>query len=1061
MLVLLVSECGGEAWRRTRRVADLYLERVGERTWRGRLTEEGLRRLREDLAEGASRHTAVACHRVATRQRFDLEWIVGSAAPFGDAGQAATYRGHRYDAYFEARPEPPPRWPWLARVVRRAGLLHDLGKANGAFQPKLHTGRAEADPVRHEVLSLLVVRHWHRTGGGAAEAFAGLLGKPLQVPERVELGEGTTETALEAWLVATHHRLLDSMSLPDRWLGGPLLLTHHLNPARPWPAEPASVTLDPGLLDAELRAHLAPLGPPADAALSPPLWEAAAAYGRLALVLADQLVSKQAGVDAARHPGGEVAPGTLLANTEGGRPKQTLVEHLVKVEAEGPLCVSDLHDMPRLAPSLDARGLPRPFRQRSVGRFAWQDRVRDAVAARPPGGFFGVLMAETGSGKTQAAAKIMAVLRGEVRYTVGLPLRTLTAQTGAEYRQRLGLGDADLAVVVGGTAVEGTDAPDGPEPPAGSAVWSDAGQPEVNGGAERWSTLAEPLKRHLGGGPKALRIMGSPILVTTIDHLMPAADQRRTSFLIAALRLLTADLVIDEADVFEERDLVALGRLVHLAGLFGRHVLLASATLPPSVARALWRAWRAGWSCHAALHDIPDRACGGVFSNLTEPHVAEGDLDVLDRPLQAACEAIVAELKARPCPRQAVVMPREAARDLPTLFASVTAAVAEQHARHARSVSVARKARTLSMQLVHFAHVDSCAAYARHLERCPPDGLDVRYVVYHARHPMLVRAQIEAFLDRVLRRKDGDRALLADPVIRRALLGTESGLAVVVIATSVEEVGRDHDFDAQVIEPSSSRGIIQLAGRLQRHRLRIPASPNLVLMPTTVRHVRDPAGPFAYRRPGVEGPDLDGRDRFGKPLAGHIRADPFALPSPWLDEVIDPRAWESVTAVPRLLQASGEPLVGLEHERLAAFLDGPAFHALPPVWGGQMAWLSAAHPEVMRFRAGEPRTAAWLEPASRLFWQVEAGRTAKGVGRLEVSWPDLATSRALLDLDSERLLAPRVADVTGSALKSMTARLMHIDLPAWTADWCYHPQLGMFRTLPAEEDTGNKAPSTA
>lgn len=1055
MLVLLISECAGKAWHRTRRIADAYLERIGERTWRGRLTQEGLRRLREDLAKAASRHMSVACHRIASRQRFELEWIVGSTAPFNDAGQVATYRGHNYDAYLEARPEPPSRWPWLARIVRTAGLLHDVGKANAAFQGKLRSGRAEADPVRHEILSMLAVGHWRQKGGTLADALGDLVGAAFAIPERIELGTQADEAALVEWLIATHHRLLDSMCFPDHWLGGSLLLTHHLNRSRPWQAEPASVTLDPGLLDAELHASLAPLGACCNTVTSRLLWEAAAAYGRLALVMADQLISKQQDVDQLRHPNGEVAPGTLLANTANGLPKQALVEHLIKVSVEGALCVSDLHDVVRLAPSLDVHGLPRPFRQRSAGRFAWQDEVRDAVAARAPGGFFGVLMAETGSGKTQAAAKVVAALRSDVRYTVGLPLRTLTTQTGTEYRERLSLSDADLAVVIGGMPAEESRTPEGDQPPTGSTVWSDEGQPEVDGGAERWADLPEALKRHLGSSPKALRLVGSPILVTTIDHLMPAADQRRTGFVIPALRLLSADLVIDEIDAFEERDLVALGRLVHLAGVFGRHVLLASATLPPAVARAFWRSWRAGWSCHAALHGIPDRASGGVFSNLTAPQLVEGGLDALDPLLQAAAETIIARLDVRPCPRRAAIMPREAARDLPTLFAAITSKVVEQHGWHARSVTVARKTRTLSLQLVRFAHVDACVAYAKHIERQPAEDVDVRYVVYHARHPLLVRAEIEGFLDRVLRRSDGDRALLADPVLRRSLLAADRGLAVVVIATSVEEVGRDHDFDAGVIEPSSSRSIIQLAGRVQRHRLRIPTEPNLALMPTTVRHILRPAEPFAYRQPGVEGPDLVGRDRFGKPLAGFIRGEPFRLESPWLDELLNPAAWEGVTAAPRLHEASHEPLVELEHERLAAFLEGPAFHALMPVWNGTMAWLSAAHPEVMRFRAGEPRITAWLEPLTRRFLQIEDGRVAEHGVQLEVAWPELSSSRALLDLDPEHLLASRSDDMSGPALKGLAARLMRVDLPVWQAAWRYHPQMGVFRELVDDRQLGS------
>ncbi|MEX6067036.1 hypothetical protein [Providencia hangzhouensis] len=46
----------------------------------------------------------------------------------------------------------------------------------------------------------------------------------------------------------------------------------------------------------------------------------------------------------------------------------------------------------------------------------------------------------------------------------------------------------------------------------------------------------------------------------------------------------------------------------------------------------------------------------------------------------------------------------------------------------------------------------------------------------------------------------------------------------------MEEVGRDHDFDWAVIEPSSYRSIVQMAGRVRRHRAGEVASPNIALL---------------------------------------------------------------------------------------------------------------------------------------------------------------------------------------------------------------------------------------
>jgi CRISPR-associated endonuclease/helicase Cas3 len=73
MRVLIVSECVRGARPRTRRILDAFLERDGDRTWRGRLTEQGLDALRCELTAVASRNTSVAASVVLDHDRHDLQ----------------------------------------------------------------------------------------------------------------------------------------------------------------------------------------------------------------------------------------------------------------------------------------------------------------------------------------------------------------------------------------------------------------------------------------------------------------------------------------------------------------------------------------------------------------------------------------------------------------------------------------------------------------------------------------------------------------------------------------------------------------------------------------------------------------------------------------------------------------------------------------------------------------------------------------------------------------------------------------------------------------------------
>ena len=79
-------------------------------------------------------------------------------------------------------------------------------------------------------------------------------------------------------------------------------------------------------------------------------------------------------------------------------------------------------------------------------------------------------------------------------------------------------------------------------------------------------------------------------------------------------------------------------------------------------------------------------------------------------------------------------------------------------------------------------------------------------------------------------------------------------LLFILVATPVEEVGRDHDFDWAVIEPSSYRSIIQLAGRVKRHRDGEVEHPNIGILQYNWRTLKDGDKPREPRfcRPGYE-----------------------------------------------------------------------------------------------------------------------------------------------------------------------------------------------------------------
>ncbi len=102
------------------------------------------------------------------------------------------------------------------------------------------------------------------------------------------------------------------------------------------------------------------------------------------------------------------------------------------------------------------------MRKKSPDPYQWQDEAVKKIKVwkkdqpKKRQGFFAVNMAGTGCGKTIGNAKIMRALSDDgqsLRYILALGLRTLTLQTGDEYRYRLKLDNTELAVLIGSKAV--------------------------------------------------------------------------------------------------------------------------------------------------------------------------------------------------------------------------------------------------------------------------------------------------------------------------------------------------------------------------------------------------------------------------------------------------------------------------------------------------------------------------------------------------------------------------------------------------------------------------------
>jgi CRISPR-associated endonuclease/helicase Cas3 len=1126
MNVLIISQCSKRALTETRRILDQFAERRGDRTWQTAITKDGLETLRKLLRKTARKNTAVACHWIRGKDHSELMWIVGDASQFNLQGAVPTNTTSRNIL----RSGDENDWHTgedIKLLSQMAALLHDLGKASTAFQTRLRKHAAEKNLYRHEWVSLRLFAAF--VGKDDDETWLRRMMEPSAQDDgawtqvgryyRDGLDSNTPPpfknlpplAAAIAWLVVTHHRLpvIPSFDTEGRqeWLGKksntfnatqlPTLLqgvTHEWNEIK---------------READTKSIEAYWTLAGDLPTVLPKWKTQAAklagrlfillkknrgnwldnpyvlhLSRLSLMLADHYYSSLPPDSAERVRGDQQY--ALFANThKDGSLKQTLDEHLLGVAK---LAGSITHSLPGFERHLPRLARHKGLKKRSESpRFRWQDKAADgAVALRDAAarqGAFIVNMASTGCGKTLANARILYALADPVhgmRATFALGLRTLTLQTGRSYREDLNLGDDELAIRVGGSASK-------------QLFEYYEQQAEKTGSASTQSLLEEdshvlfegqlaehPLLSKAMADNRIHSLLSAPLLVCTVDHLVPATEAQRAGRQIAPmLRLMSSDLVLDELDDFDLTDLPALTRLVYWAGLLGSRIVLSSATLPPSLVEGMFLAYRAGRSHYqknrgesggqSELVDIPclwvDEFNTQSSSIIDEKKFSEAHAAFVEQRTKALERNIQSEGPKR-C---GVLLPLQLAANLnkeqvcQEFAARVREAILQAHSAHHEICPKSGKA--VSFGLVRMANIEPLFEVAKELFRLgAPENYRIHICVYHARFPLLIRSAIEHQLDTTLNRRQPS-AVYEREDIRNILDKTsEQHHMFVVLGSPVTEVGRDHDYDWAVVEPSSMRSLIQLAGRVQRHRQRPCKMPNVFIFDTNLRHFTGGKGPDNYPRAAFVRPGFEDENATAE--------KPFRLKSHRLGNLLREDEYRIISAQPRIKPrpqslSPKESLVDLEHARLAEAMSPKiavaAARGQKPTgtelnaacaWQYPQAGLTWALPQQQPFREDSSRdtTLVFLPDedeeiliAHRIFQEEQRGKPAIYTSAQNLVNPlPLEKGQRIDPWGQHDMLALLIqqAEAQGQSLDECAKKFTVSVVPQSEQGWWYHPVLG-------------------
>jgi len=942
MNVIFISECDGRALKETRRILDQFAERRGIRTWQTAITQDGLDTVRKLLRKTARKNTAISCHWIRGKDHSELMWTIGDQSHFGQNGAVPT----NTTKVKKLRADLENNWHSLTDIYllsALASLMHDLGKACKAFQERLKKPDvAEKNLYRHEWISLCLFesfvgnaqddQEWlnrliNQSDADIETWTAHLITDPAKIDAHQPFLSLPPLAKAIGWLILTHHRLpqgdkifsekvLDE--LPDcikpSW--NQRTEGNNANPVPYW-------TFEHGL------------------PVSTRLWKKRAAkistrllerskhvkrtdyindqfimhLSRLCLMIADHHYSSL--TKDGRVCGEENYP--LFANTtriKGSSPtlNQHLDEHLLGVES---VAGKVSHMLPTLVSKLPRLAKHRKLKQRSkTEQFRWQDTAADKALVisqdTQENGAFVVNMASTGCGKTLANARIMYALSDKNkgwRCAFALGLRTLTKQTGKEYRQKLGLSDEDVAILVGGYE---TDALQNILSKIAELTGSESSQdlfPEDGYVIYDGAVESETYISTIFAKDNARKLLSAPILSCTIDHLVPATEGTRGGRQIAPmLRLLSGDLVLDELDDYDILDLPAVSRLVNWAGLLGCRVLISSATLPPSIVTGMFDAYQAGRKSFNRNRAQSERASDYIPSmfidefNCTSNNITTAE--EFSSLHQKFAEKRYGKLKEAAPKRLGLIIDIERTNSskegvLKDVAQSILKNALSLHQYHHQVDAASGK--TISFGLVRLANIDPLVQVAQNLYGLtPPADTKIHLCTYHSQHLQFMRSDIEQQLDQVLNRRDPN-SLFGLPLIRRELnQSSATNHIFIVLASPVAEVGRDHDYDWAIVEPSSERSIIQLAGRIKRHRPYICEQPNILLFNQNIKGLngRSPS----YTKPGFED------------------SDRFKLSSSMLRDLLTEDELPVIDSRPRILErlslnANGN-LADLEHSRL-------------------------------------------------------------------------------------------------------------------------------------------------
>ncbi|MBE9563203.1 MAG: hypothetical protein IMF12_10120, partial [Proteobacteria bacterium] len=351
--------------------------------------------------------------------------------------------------------------------------------------------------------------------------------------------------------------------------------------------------------------------------------------------------------------------------------------------------------------------------------------------------------------------------------------------------------------------------------------------------------------------------------MATIDYLINGINAWKSSKTRFLTRLMTSDLIIDEIDSYQQDDLISIHKLCYLTGFYGKKLIISSATIPDVLISTLYNAYQTGYQRFAKFGDKADKIYVGLFSHHDRLNKIYTNNDSIDSKINQYIQELYHAIEAEPVKRKATMLDigdylhsgTETKTHPPEFYYKLIESMRECHQNNHTVIDGIK----VSTGLVKFSNTVDCFEVARFLLNLSELEEKLQAVVkiecYHARHFPIKRAYVEQQLNKLLNRKnskDFKNNKLVKASVEKAKCENYTNVILLVVSTTIIEIGRDFDFDWGIVEPASHWSIVQTAGRILRHREQYDKN-NMVILSHSMKAVRKSEKVDCYYRyPGPE-----------------------------------------------------------------------------------------------------------------------------------------------------------------------------------------------------------------